>query len=443
MKLFISYRRRDSEHPAHRVRMLLQDGFGDAAVFIDRDIPPGDQWEDHLKTRLAESDGVIVVVGDEFTRLLRKQRPEGEPDMLVREIALALELKKPVYPVIVGLGDMPSRTLLPETIRAFADQQVVFARGDAFEWAIEKLIRSIGARSGAGTLPAAKLAGAAVAAVAAAQAKEAVNWRHVFAAAMAVLVSGWLCGRLIHWLAARSVSAEFDPATFVPAGFEPAVWDGLRYLACTALWGLGPYLAYWVADRRRARANLPIFTAPGVAAALNFGISMLCAGMFLLLSTKPGWKLHPVWLFPPEPQLWHYAALAAVLLFGTIGIAAAAARLEHAARLATDDAKRQRRMRRVHAANVLAALWLAWLALSLVVSTASVPGADPVAVLGYFLLAPLLSLLYVLGWRYSQEELQLPRTGWELRAMCGLVLGLYVLCTLALYAYGMGRVFWG
>ena len=39
IKLFISYRRSDSLHAAQRVRMSLQERFGDDAVFIDREIP--------------------------------------------------------------------------------------------------------------------------------------------------------------------------------------------------------------------------------------------------------------------------------------------------------------------------------------------------------------------------------------------------------------------
>jgi hypothetical protein len=70
MKLFISYRRKDSMHAAQRVRMCLQMKFGAEAVFIDRQIPAGKDWSAHLGTMLEQCSGVIVLVGDAFLREL-------------------------------------------------------------------------------------------------------------------------------------------------------------------------------------------------------------------------------------------------------------------------------------------------------------------------------------------------------------------------------------
>jgi hypothetical protein len=55
MSLFISYRRSDSTHAANRVRLLLQKEFGADAVFIDREIPAGHEWSEHLPNAAAWS----------------------------------------------------------------------------------------------------------------------------------------------------------------------------------------------------------------------------------------------------------------------------------------------------------------------------------------------------------------------------------------------------
>ena len=130
MNIFISYRRHDSTHAAQRVRMSLQMRFGEGSVFIDREIPPGMDWHQHLQSMLERSTGVVVLVGDEFLRLIRRhrERASGEQDPLEWEIATALQLHKPIYPVLFGRGDMPAASDLPEPIRAFAKPSATIER---------------------------------------------------------------------------------------------------------------------------------------------------------------------------------------------------------------------------------------------------------------------------------------------------------------------------
>jgi hypothetical protein len=77
MKIFISYRRADSLHAAHRVRMFLEQKFGTDSVFIDRAIPPGKRWEEHLDEMLSKCDGMVVLVGDDFLRKLNAHAESG------------------------------------------------------------------------------------------------------------------------------------------------------------------------------------------------------------------------------------------------------------------------------------------------------------------------------------------------------------------------------
>ncbi len=421
MKLFISYRRQDSIHAAHRVRMSLQARFGEDTVLIDREIPPGERWDQHLEEWLNTCTGVVVIVGDDFMRLLRQGGGEVESDALVWEIATALRLKKVVYPVLVGRTDMPDPEALPPAIRDFALSQAVFAREPAFDSGLAVLVRA---------LAVAHKRLDAVAPPAGQPVPAQPLWQQALLPAALALAAAWLCGRLVLWLQAPAIAAA--------APLEAAVWQGARYALATALWGLSPYLSYWLVAVMRARASLPMQGFAGLLSAVNLCLVMMFSGSFLLLSTVPGWRLVPLWIFPPQPTLGHYAGLALLLL--TPAVAAVFTAVQEPAARKLPQPQRGRRMQALHAVNGGVTVYALWLGASLALSVRSWQGADPIALLGYFMLCPTLSLLYVFGWRYSHAGLDVRQRGWELRFMCALVAGLYLVCTLALYAYGPGRV---
>lgn len=421
VKLFISYRRSDSTHAAHRVRMCLQAKFGADAVFIDREIPPGSDWEEHLEQMLDDSTGIVVLVGDEFLR--RLQHKPGDPvDRMEWEIATAMRRRLPIYPVVFGALDMPDAAKLPESIRGFALFQAVFAREPAFDAAMDLLIKSIAAEHD-WVDPEPEVPRAAAAVV--------VPLQLASSALLAVLAAAalWGAGRLILWL------ADAQAAPQRPA--ESAFWHGLRYAACTALWGLGPYLSYWLVAELRARARLPIFNLHGLLTLCNVAGILVSGGTFLLLSTLPGWRLQPVLLFPADPTPLDYAVLAAGLL-GIVVAAVAVAVWEPRVRT-LEAARRVWGMRAVTTVSAVLVGCGLWFAASLANSLPPLGERDPVPFVGYLMLCPALSLLLA-GWQYGQARLDLRQRGWQIRALLWLVLGLYLPCTLALFAYGPTRL---
>jgi hypothetical protein len=430
IKLFISYRRSDSLHAAQRVRMSLQDRFGEDAVFIDREIPPGKNWEQHLEEMLVASTGVVVMVGDEFLKQLRKHRdgPAELTDPLVWEIATALRLGKTIYPVLFGRIDMPDPARLPEAIRAMARYQAVFAREPAFDAAIGELIKSVAAAHGE---PEARKAvhapGGAGEVPAAAMSPVASVLAPLLLSAMGVLLLWW-AGRLILWLADPGAAAR-------PA--ESALWHGLRYGLCTALWGLGPYLAYWLVAQLRARARLPIFNLQGLLTVANLAGILVTGGSFLLLSTLPGWQLRPLGVFPAHPGPMHYALLALGLL--TIVMVALGTAVSEPTVRSWVGARRSWGLRLINATSAAVGACGLWLAASLVHSLPDLGTLDPVPVVGYLMLCPLLSLLAV-GWTWRPSLLGAGDRAWQIRSLFALVIGLVVLCTLALFAYGPMRL---
>ena len=431
MKLFISYRRSDSTHAANRVRLLLQHKFGAGSVFIDREIPPGREWNEHLRKMLVECTGVVVMIGDEFLRKLKSRRPDDDPDPLVWEIATAIELGKPIYPVLFGAIDMPDDSELPPEIRALAGVQAVFAREPAFDTAIGMMIRSIADDHGFVETPPPPVAPGGLLGAASGPLLPVL-----LLTALAGVLAVWGAGRVILWLAIGEAAATRPP--------ESAFWHGLRYALATSVWGLGPYLAYWQVAELRARARLPIRNLHGVLSVANGAGVLVLGGTFLLLSTVHGWRLEPLWVFPSEPRVQHYALLAA----GMLGMAALAAGFTVWEPRVRAMPPRQRAwgMRVINGVSMLLAAFMTWFAASLVASLPTrvfaLSQAELVPMVGYPALCLALSPL-VAGYAYARSTLGLRAGDWQNLVLFALLLGLALACTLALFAYGPTRVLAG
>ena len=417
-------------HAAQRVRMCLQERFGDEAVFIDREIPPGQDWEQHLEQMLVESTGVVVMIGDEFLKLLREHR-DGKSELsdpLVWEIATALRLGKTVYPVLFGSIDMPDPSQLPESIRGLARYQAVFAREPAFDAAIGELVKALAVNHDEPQVLSA-MANAVDAD------RERANAAGPGALLQALLLSAvvlaviWWAGRLIVWLC--------DPIGGASRPAESALLHGLRFGLSTALWGVGPYLAYWLVAQLRARARLPIFNTHGLLSVLNLAGLLVTGGSFLLLSTLPGWQLRPLGIFPADPQAMHFVLLALGLL-AIVLMAIGTVIAEPMVRTMT-GARRDWGMRAVNISSAAVGGCGLWFAASLVHSVPGLGENDPVPMVGYLMLCPSLSLLAV-AWTYRASLLGNRSQSWQIKSLFALVVGLVLLCALALFAYGPTRL---
>jgi len=422
MKLFISYRRSDSIHAAQRVRMCLQMHFGVDAVFIDREIPAGKEWSAHLESVLTECTGVIVLVGDAFLRELRKgqDRKHEEIDTLAWEIETALRLKKTIYPVLIGALDMPDAGKLPAAIRGFAAYQAVFAREPAFDASMTVLIKSISDEHGWIAPP----KDDAAAAPSSPFALSGMAWPLL---ALLGLAAVWFAGRVVLWLLG-------GPGT--PKPVEAAFWYGMHYALATTLFGLGPYLAFKAVVELRARARLPSHTLHAVLSWCNLVLILIAGGTFLLLSTRAGWALELLWVFPENPTAIHYGAQGFVLV-AIVLAALVLALLENRVRL-LQGLLRAWSMGAINAMDVVVLLCGLWFAASLVQSSSQLAKLD-VPLLGYLMLCPALSLLMVV-WDYAQSQVGVRGRVWQLRVLFGLAVGLYLACTLGYFAYGPSRI---
>ncbi|QID16697.1 toll/interleukin-1 receptor domain-containing protein [Nitrogeniibacter mangrovi] len=126
--IFISYRRDDSAGYAGRLEDDLNERFGDAHVFRDREIPAGVDFADHLNRRLDGADAVLVVIGRDWldaTDASGVRRLDHPADWVRREIERALALERLVVPVLVDGAHMPWPDQLPDDIAPLAGRQAV------------------------------------------------------------------------------------------------------------------------------------------------------------------------------------------------------------------------------------------------------------------------------------------------------------------------------
>src|SRR5688572_17981555 len=110
-RVFVSYRRSDSEEIAGRICDRLVKEFGKDNVFRDIDsLPVGVDFRVHLREALGASSVMLLVIGPDWvtTEGSGKRSRLDEPEDYVRqEVLLAFELKKVIVPILVAGAEPP------------------------------------------------------------------------------------------------------------------------------------------------------------------------------------------------------------------------------------------------------------------------------------------------------------------------------------------------
>ncbi len=117
-KIFISYRRDDSEFVADAIYNEMKTHFGDGNVFIDvGEIPFGVDFRTYLRDQIDAHDVVLVLIGPKWADIMQA-RATQDSDFVRIEIENALRLNKLIIPVLVmKLEQMPDFSVLPASIR--------------------------------------------------------------------------------------------------------------------------------------------------------------------------------------------------------------------------------------------------------------------------------------------------------------------------------------
>ena len=146
-RIFINYRRQDSEGYVGRLYDHLIQHFDRNDVFVDVDsIPPGSDFVTELEEAVATCDVFIAVIGPQWLTITDEQgqrRLDQWDDFVRLEVASALKQNKMVIPVLVGQARMPAPSQLPEDIAPMARRNAIELSHQRFAYDLQKLVNAI------------------------------------------------------------------------------------------------------------------------------------------------------------------------------------------------------------------------------------------------------------------------------------------------------------
>jgi TIR domain len=158
VKLFVSYRREDSQDMVSRLCDRLEGAFGSDAVFVDVDsISIGGGFMGAVAGAIVTSDVRLVVIGPTWSgaRDARGRRRLDDKDDPVRmEVGLCLAQPGPTVPLLVDGASMPTKHELPRALRLLVSLNGFrLGAGEAMEHDIATLIEHLGGPSAPGSRP--------------------------------------------------------------------------------------------------------------------------------------------------------------------------------------------------------------------------------------------------------------------------------------------------
>ena len=115
-RVFISYRRSDTDADAGRLFSDLAAVIGEDSLFKDVDhVPLGADVEEHIRAAIAASVLIIVIVGPKW----QPERLHDEIDWVRLEIEAAFEKGIPILPVRVRRAELPKPSEVPVSLHKF------------------------------------------------------------------------------------------------------------------------------------------------------------------------------------------------------------------------------------------------------------------------------------------------------------------------------------
>ncbi|NJM33698.1 MAG: toll/interleukin-1 receptor domain-containing protein [Rhodomicrobium sp.] len=165
-RIFISYRRSDTQQAAGRLYDRLAEQFGRDEVFRDIDqIAPGIDFSEHINDRLKRCEVLLALIGDRWLSaqksswLFRTSRLKDPDDWVRQEIEIAMRRGISIIPVLIDDAMMPGAADLPMSLKPFASKNAIRLRDKNFGFDYGKLSEIVSdklglARSAAPSAPA-------------------------------------------------------------------------------------------------------------------------------------------------------------------------------------------------------------------------------------------------------------------------------------------------
>ncbi len=144
-KIFLSYRRRNSQADAGRINDRLIKEFGPASVFLDvNGIPLGTNFINFLNQEVAACAALLAIIGEGWLEI-RDENTGGrridDPNDYVRiEISEALARRIPIIPILLDNAEMPRPEQLPPDIRPLSSRNALRLHHELFHRDLDPLI---------------------------------------------------------------------------------------------------------------------------------------------------------------------------------------------------------------------------------------------------------------------------------------------------------------
>lgn len=145
-RIFISYRRSDTQGYAGWLHQILVDHYGRSQVFRDLDsIQPGEHFPTRVARTIAGCTDVIVLIGPAWLAPGPDGRPRlADPDDWVRlELETALQSGLRIVPLLIGDADLPPSHAVPATLRSIADHQAFALRDTHFAEDVREVLTRV------------------------------------------------------------------------------------------------------------------------------------------------------------------------------------------------------------------------------------------------------------------------------------------------------------
>src|SRR5690349_17683735 len=146
-RIFISYRRDETDFPASWLYERLAAHFGPDQVFKDVDsIELGDDFAEVITNAVGACDVLLALIGTKWlgiTDETGRSRLENSDDFVRLEIEAALQRKVRIVPILVGRARMPQADQLPASLGKLVYRQALELDPNRFEADTRRLIRVV------------------------------------------------------------------------------------------------------------------------------------------------------------------------------------------------------------------------------------------------------------------------------------------------------------
>lgn len=143
-RIFISYRREDSDAWAGRLYDRLIRDFDEEQIFMDiDDLRPGEDFVQVIEDAVMTCAAMIVLIGEQWLSVTDEHgepRLENPEDWVRLEVSTGLGRDISVVPVLIGGARMPRSIDLPENLAPLARRHALKISHDRFHGDVEPLV---------------------------------------------------------------------------------------------------------------------------------------------------------------------------------------------------------------------------------------------------------------------------------------------------------------